>query len=354
MCPEVPEWAEQFVMPEQSSAQGSGAQMRVLTLNCGGALGKMQVVTGVVLSHDPDVAFLQECWDADLGSQLALRMYVVCRGTVQGPGRGMCVLVHRRLSAPNMQQQCEVLMHERSWLAVLVHRDVHAVSLFVDVHMDPEMNSTTKEEVLSAVGALIDRVRPHETVVSGDFNVPRNSKSLVQRVVSKGHALSKLHIPYVRGEKTNFTSTGQRAVATEIDYVLVSKHVEVVKKGVYPGVSTHMAVVCDLTGVGHMQSAVQKRYKHKVTSDEQKKHVARLLALYWWWLAGTDARPDVRVACYWSLADRVLPPSTHRVSSQAILDRGRTMVRKGVTPRDLQAWHEDVVRNAPSGIYRSV
>ena len=139
----------------------------------------------------------------------------------------MCVLVHRRLWTPEMQQSCDVFIDERSWLAVLLHRDTNVVTLLVDVHMDPEINSTAKEEILSEVNAMIDRVRLHEAVVSGDFNVPRNSKRLVERVVSKGHALSKLHIPYDRGEKTKNTSSGHATVATDIDYILVSKHIGV-------------------------------------------------------------------------------------------------------------------------------
>ena len=341
-CPEVPGWADQFVLPAQSPTEGSAASLRVMTLNCGGAQGKLSVMVGVVLSHDPDVAFLQECWDADIESQFALRMYVVCMSAVQGPGKGMCVLVHRRLWAPEMQQSCDVLIDERSWLAVLLHRDTNVVTLLVDVHMDPEINSTAKEEILSAVGAMIDRVRPHEAVVSGDFNVPRNSKSLVERVVSKWHALSKPHIPYDRGENTNYTSSGHATVATEIDYILVSKHIGVAQKGVYPGVSTHMALVCTLTGMGCQPVTVQKRYKHRVTTEDQKQRAARLLAFSWWWLAGTGAHPDAWVACYWSVADGILPTSSHRVSARAILDREKGLVNKGVTQRELRAWHEEV------------
>ena len=340
--PEVPGWADQFILPPRPTTEESAAHLRVMTLNCGGAQGKLSVMIGVVLSHDSDVAFLQECWDADIEGQLAFRVYVVCMSALQGPGKGMCVLMHRRLWAPEMKQRSDVLIDERSWLAVLIHRDTNVVSLLVDVHMDPEINSTAKEEILSAVGAMTDRVRPHEAMVSGDFNVPRNSKSLVERVVSKGHALSKLHIPYDRGEKTNYTSTGQAAVATEIDYILVSKHIGVAQKGVYPAVSTHMALVCALTGMGCQPAKVQKRYKHRVTTDEQKRRAARLLALYWWWMAGTTAHPDAWVACYWSIADGILPPSSHRVSAQAILDRAEGLVRKGVTQRELQAWHKEV------------
>ena len=47
---------------------------------------------------------------------------------------------------------------------------------------------------------MIDRVRLHEAVLRGDFNVPGNNKSLVERMVSKRHARSKLHIPFVTGE----------------------------------------------------------------------------------------------------------------------------------------------------------
>ena len=97
-----------------------------------------------------------------------------------------------------------MLIDERSWLAVLIHRDNNVVSQLFDVHMHPEINGTAKEEILSAVGAMIDMVRPHEAVVSGDFNVPKNSKSLAERVVSKGHALSKCtyHMTGVRRPTT--------------------------------------------------------------------------------------------------------------------------------------------------------
>ena len=95
--PEVPGWADQFILPPQPTAEGSAAHLRVMTLNCGGASGKLSVMIGVVLSHDPDVAFLQECWDANIEGQLALRVYVVCMSAVQGLGKGMCVLTHHSL-----------------------------------------------------------------------------------------------------------------------------------------------------------------------------------------------------------------------------------------------------------------
>ena len=160
--------------------------------------------------------------------------------------------------------------------------------------------------------------------------------------MSKGHALSKLHIPYDRGEKTNYTFSGHATVATEIDYIMVSKHIGVAQKGVYPGVSTHMALVCTLTGMGCQPVTVQKRYKHRVITEDQKQRAARLLALYWWWLAGTGAHPDAWVACYWSIADGILPPSSNRVSAQAILDREKGLVNQGGTQRELRAWHKKV------------
>ena len=124
-------------------------------------------------------------------------------------------------------------------------------------------------------------------------------------------------------------SSGHATVATEIDYILVSEHIGVAQKGVYPGVPTHMALVCTLTGMGCQPVTVQKRYKHRVTTEDQKQRAARLLALYWWWLAGTGPHLDAWVACYWSLADGILPPSSHQVSAQAILDRGKGLVNKG-------------------------
>ena len=103
-----------------------------------------------------------------------------------------------------------------------------------------------------------------------------------------------------------------------------------------------MALVCNLTGMSAATSAVTKRYKHKVTTPEQRAHVACLLALYGWWLAGTSVHPDAWVAWYCSLADGVLPPSLHGVSSQAILDRGRRLVKDGVAQSSLRSWHTEI------------
>ena len=46
---------------------------------------------------DPDVACLQELWDADASEVIALKAYVSIARSVKGPRKGMWILLHRRL-----------------------------------------------------------------------------------------------------------------------------------------------------------------------------------------------------------------------------------------------------------------
>ena len=72
---------------------------RQATLNCGGAgdPAVLEAVTVLICALDPDVVCLQELWDADPRVQVALAPFVFVASSEAGRGRGMWVLVHRRL-----------------------------------------------------------------------------------------------------------------------------------------------------------------------------------------------------------------------------------------------------------------
>ena len=96
-----------------------------------------------------------------------------------------------------------------------------SVVLYGDIHLDPELNSTGKEGVLTELGSVICKVRPHFVVVASDFNVPQSEYSLVTGMLKPGHILNSLHTPYDAGEQTNCIAQRVGSCSTQIDYALV-------------------------------------------------------------------------------------------------------------------------------------
>ena len=137
--------------------------------------------------------------------------------------------------------------------------------LYVVTHFDPKTNVTAKEQYLHEVAALDNRVRPHYTFVFGDMNVHRSPKGLLDRVTSEQGVLRGLRIHYPKGESTHFTSGRSGDVSTEIDYILASKTLQLVSKGVYPGISTHLALTVDYSSFLGRAGQSIKRYKYRST-----------------------------------------------------------------------------------------
>ena len=101
--------------------------------------------------HDPDIVAIHELREVSLQDEVPLRAYVVVAGTVLGLGCGLCFLFYRRLFAPNeyTPKLIQVLIDVRSWLSVLVQHGMGDVVLYTNVHMDPELNATQKEDILT-------------------------------------------------------------------------------------------------------------------------------------------------------------------------------------------------------------
>ena len=91
---------------------------RQATLNCGGAgdPAVLEAVTVLICALDPDVVCLQELWDADPRVQVALAPFVFVASSEAGRGRGMWVLVHRRLQLAGPPK---VPFDWRSWMTVV-------------------------------------------------------------------------------------------------------------------------------------------------------------------------------------------------------------------------------------------
>ena len=272
--------------------------LRVLTLNCGGAGDKTHLVVGLILSQDPGVVFLQELWDADFSPEVSLRMYVFCLGSVRGAGRGLCILLHRRLWPVSLTPSYDAIYDDRSCFLIMVELSESVVVLLGDIHLDPELNSTEKEAVLAALGTFIRKIGPHFVIVAGDFNVHRTEFSLVSRMIRPGHILSGLSIPYPPREKPNYVRQSNGSWTSEIDYVLVSSGLQLEFKALFPGVCSHMAVVCDFQGMASSSGQYSKRYKHRSTTPDMRLCLSAHLGLFWWWMSKLDVHPDEWVYCY--------------------------------------------------------
>ena len=312
---------------------------RQATLNCGGAgdPAVLEAVTVLICALDPDVVCLQELWDADPRVQVALAPFVFVASSEAGRGRGMWVLVHRRLQLAGPPK---VLFDSRSWMAVVCDFHDQESLLVFNLHPDPSLSQLEKELELAAVGTLFRKLSIR-TVAAGDFNTPRTRAGLVTRMLEH-EALSGLRVPYPAGTPTNHTVQCGKRRETEIDYILVSPDFSFLSHSAVPGPSSHACVVCDFEGVSGLQRlSAFKRYRHPASTNEQRNKLTPLLALFWFWLSAQDVHPDVWIRCYWLLADPVIP--TH-CTRQATAERMRlgAALRQGSSKELLDQWHQDL------------
>ena len=97
-CLRVRAWAQRFASftKRGDSSDSQLRALRVRTLNAGGPAARVDELTCTILSHDPDVVMLQETWDTILTDIFALRCFFIHHVSIRGPGRGLCMLIHRR------------------------------------------------------------------------------------------------------------------------------------------------------------------------------------------------------------------------------------------------------------------
>ena len=251
---------------------------RQATLNCGGAADPtvLEAVTVLICALDPNVVCLQELWDADPREQVALAPFVFVAGCEAGRGRGMWVLMHRRLQLAGPPK---VLFDSRSWMAVVCgFYDQESLIIF-NLHVDPSLWQLEKELELAAPGTLFRKLSIR-TVAAGDFNTPRTRAGLVTRMLEH-EALSGLRVPYPARTPTNRTVQCGKHRATQIDYILVSPDFSFISHAAVPGPSSHACVVCGFEGVSGLQRlSTFKRYQHPAATPDQRSKLTPLLALF--------------------------------------------------------------------------
>ena len=346
-APHMPSWLVVFIRRlDRQEDRVNGAStvhsaFRLYRLNCGGGggAGDPAVLEAAILlcALDPDVACLQELWDADPRVQVALAPFVFVVGSEAGRGRGMWILVHRRLQLAGPHK---VLFDSRSWMAVVCDLHDQESLLISNLHLDPSLLQLEKELELAAVGTLFRKLSIR-AVAARDLNIPRTCARLVTRMLEH-EALPRLQIPYPAGTLTNHTVQCGSRRETWVDYILVSPDFSFASHSAARGPSSHACVMCDFDGVSGLQRlSAFKRYRHPANTPKQRGKLTPLLALFWFWLSAHDVHPDVWVRCYWLLADPVLP--TH-CTRQAMADHMRlgAALRKGSSKELLDQWHQDL------------
>lgn len=191
---------------------------------------------------DADIICLQELWGFDFSAHL--QMYHHCLSGVQGRGRGLGILFHRRLQLTKFEdsQPWTLLHDDRCWLAVACESKLVGQFLTFSIHIDPGLSSIGKIEQLEAMG-IIQKKLGLSTIIAGDFNTHHGTLSKLLRC---GEALSSMHIPYSPGLPTNFTHRHARTVTTEIDFILLSKNLKCKDRVALPSPSTHACIYIDV------------------------------------------------------------------------------------------------------------
>jgi hypothetical protein len=158
--------------------------------------------------------------------------------------------------------------------------------------MDPDMNMAEKRNQMGMI-AMLHTKTECPTIIGGDFNIQGLHSYVAKGEQCCAFQYAGLVIPYVAGTPTNFTTIGGRVIATEIDYILVSKNLKSIGHTILPGPSTHCCLVEDLEcpqGVGNYKT--NKRYKWSIVQEATKTKVCVILTLFWFWLRTQGADPD--------------------------------------------------------------
>lgn len=322
-CPSVPRqplWESLWQTPPAAAqAPLPSGGIRILSLNCGGPASHHAELLSLLLSCDPDFAFLQEMWDFSLRQEVCLQPFHIIESAITGPGRGLQVLIHRRLCPT--KSHLSVLFDCRHWFALIVQALHQAPFLLINVHLDPHLSTTEKEQELSHMAALLHHVRVPFSFVAGDFNIPRTPNSLLSRLLQPGGCLGNLHIPYPAGTPTNFSTRHGVPSSTEIDYILVPRTLTLSQKCTIPGLTSHSALSGVLNLPLNPQETCPRRYKHPACTPDARTAVAVLLGIFWWWLKFHTVHPDAWIFCYWFLADTLLIPFSRSFFMKDLLSR---------------------------------
>ena len=122
---------------------GAASVLRVLSINCGGAVGGPARLTALLVYADPDVVCLQEAasMPQSLGPDLSYRRW--CGPPVRGGG--LVTLVHRRLLPARAKPDC--LSDCPACLCVTVELSGGAVLSVVNLHLPPGTSAATRKGI---------------------------------------------------------------------------------------------------------------------------------------------------------------------------------------------------------------
>ena len=134
----------------------------------------MHQLVGLLCALDPNIAPLQELWDAHPSEVVALRPYVFIPTAVKGQRKGKWNILNRRLRLGS-PFEVDFVYDSRSLMALQCTIDTKNCLLVMDVHIDRDLTHAEKETELMAMQVLHGKLRDR-TITTGDFNIDGRPK----------------------------------------------------------------------------------------------------------------------------------------------------------------------------------
>ena len=193
----------EYTFPPSPTAPDLACTVRVLGINCGSlAKKKQEKVTAPLVLTDPDIACLQEVWEAAYLDCLRLLPYRQFR-SIGFHGGGLAILVHLRWLG---KLKPKISLNEH-WMGVTVRRSTADSLAVVNVYFPPGMqpkarNTTVKE---SAEFLLGEKCSAH--ILQGDINAD-DTTSWFKQAKKEGKPWAGLVCPYESTSLTNRVKEG--------------------------------------------------------------------------------------------------------------------------------------------------
>ena len=288
------------------------ARLLVFTINAGGLASKMRMLLALLVDFEPDVVCLQEAGPLFVDDSLKGVPYRVILGPVV-PGGGLAILIHHRLQtrAPLQSDKDE---HALS-VAIPVSEKVPVV--VTNVHFPPGMKAANRRLSILRSAAFQARHPGGVKLVAGDMNadLADDSGAWLRKACTDNRYWGGFTHLYRPGEATNIVANRAGVSRRELDWVLVSAQspVHACEKFLLPGLSTHLAVACDLSVRSEYLSQANpagRLFRFRRAEPSHMATAAAMASLAFWWAWCARLSPDGAFTWYWECISGIIPSSS--------------------------------------------
>ncbi len=157
-------------------------------------------------------------------------------------------------------------------------------------------------------------------LVCGDLNDgrPPARSAWLGRCLSESGIWRGYRSPYPPGDPTNLVAVPGGRSARELDWVLVSADTPCVDcvKVLLPGLSTHLAVVCDLRvpeAALRVRDPTGRQFRFDVAGTPCLQAAGVMVGLLLWWAAAAGLDPDSTVLLCWAGMRLAIPVARRRL-----------------------------------------